>query len=67
MHSDNLERTIGIRVTEQLYQLLNKVCNNRGEDVAGFIRRTVLKELAELSYLSAEQKKALGVAVTKHE
>ena len=64
MHSNNLERTIGIRVTEQIYQLLNEVCNNRGEDVAGFIRRTVLKELAELSYLSAEQKKALGVPVT---
>jgi predicted DNA-binding protein len=58
----NLEKTIGVRVTEELYELLTKVCNNRGEDVAGFIRRAVLRELAELGYLSAEQKKALGVS-----
>jgi hypothetical protein len=63
--NSNLERTIGVRVTEELYVLLNNVCDNRGEDVAGFIRRSILKELATLSYLPDEQKKALGVQVTK--
>lgn len=62
--NSNLERTIGIRVTQELYSLLNKVCDNRGEDVAGFIRRSILKELATLSFLPDEQKKALGVHVT---
>jgi predicted DNA-binding protein len=59
--NSNLERTLGVRVTEELYQLLSKVCRNRGEDVAGFIRRAILRELAELSFLPEEQKKALGV------
>lgn len=64
MMNSNLEKTIGIRVTEQLYKLLAKVCDNRGEDMAGFIRRAILKELATLSFLPAEQKKALGVSTT---
>ena len=66
MHS-NLERTIGVRVTEELYQLLTTVCQHRGEDVAGFIRRAILTELAQLSFLPDDQKKALGVRVTTNE
>jgi predicted DNA-binding protein len=64
--NSNLERTIGVRVSEQLYELLGKVCNNRGEDVAGFVRRAILRELAELSFLPDEQKKALGVSVDEY-
>jgi hypothetical protein len=41
--------------------LLERVCHARGEDLSDFIRRSVLKELANLSFLSAEEKKALGV------
>jgi hypothetical protein len=59
------EKVVGIRVTKQHYKLLKKVCDSRGEDVAGFIRRSILKELATLSFLPAEQKKALGVQVTE--
>jgi hypothetical protein len=61
--NSNLEKTIGVRVTEQLYMLLTKVCSNRGEDVSDFIRRAILKELASLSFLDPEQKKALGIKV----
>jgi hypothetical protein len=60
-NNHNLKKNIGVRVTEELYNLLNQVCADRGEDVAGFIRRSILKELASLSFLGPEQKKALGV------
>jgi hypothetical protein len=60
--TSNLEKVIGVRVTGELYELLAKVCADRGEDVAGFTRRAILRELAELSFLPPEQKKALGVA-----
>jgi len=42
-------------------ELLKKVCKARGEDLSDFVRRSVRKELARLCYLSAEEKKALGM------
>lgn len=62
MANIRLGKVVGVRVTTELYELINKVCQNRGEDVSDFIRRSVLKELAELGFLPIEQKKALGVA-----
>lgn len=62
MANKHLERVVGARVTDDLYSMLTKVCTNRGEDVSDFVRRAILKELAELSFLPSEQKKALGVA-----
>jgi len=59
--TNNLTKVVGVRVTSKLYSLVGKVCENRGEDVSDFIRRAILKELAELSFLPSEQKKALGV------
>jgi len=56
-----LNITIGFRVNEELHKLLKRVCEQRGEDVSDFIRRAVLKELANLSFLPEEQKKALGI------
>jgi uncharacterized protein (DUF1778 family) len=56
-----LEKTVGVRVTTELYNMLGEVCRARGEDMADFIRRAVLKELASLSFLPAVQKKALGI------
>jgi hypothetical protein len=41
--------------------LVKKVCRFRGEDLSDFVRRSVKKELARLSYLSEEEKKALGI------
>ena len=62
MPNANLDKVVGVRVTSNLYNLLVKISNNRGEDVSDFIRRAILKELANLSFLPSEQKKALGVA-----
>ena len=48
-------------MTDDLYSQLRAVSNARGEDVSDFVRRAILKELASLSFLSPEQKKALGI------
>ena len=52
---------IGARIEAGTKDLVEKVSKARGEDVSDFIRRSVLKELASLSFLSADDKKALGV------
>ena len=54
-------KIIGFRVDSELNSLLRRVCEARGEDLSDFIRRAVLKELASLSFLPKEQKKALGL------
>jgi len=54
---------IGVRINQETRDLLDKVCKARGEDLSDFVRRSVLKELAELSFLPDDQKKALGVEV----
>lgn len=53
--------TIGVRIPQEDKTLLEKVCKARGEDVSDFVRRSIRKELASLSFLSAEEKKALGI------
>jgi uncharacterized protein (DUF1778 family) len=52
---------IGTRIESEIKELIEKVCKSRGEDVSDFVRRSVRKELASMSYLPAEDKKALGI------
>jgi hypothetical protein len=52
---------VTVRITEDLNSKLRTISGARGEDVSDFIRRAILKELANLSFLSDDQKKALGV------
>ncbi len=54
-----------VRFDEADKSLLLKVCKNRREDISSFVRRSVLAELARLSYVSPEQAQALGVEVDK--
>jgi len=64
----NLVKVLGVRVTESLHSKLLVVSEARGEDISDFIRRAILKELANLGFLPENQKKALGikrVGVTK--
>lgn len=56
---------IGFRVPPEIHDLVARVSKARGEDITSFARRAVLRELAELSFLPDEQKKALGVNVEK--
>jgi uncharacterized protein (DUF1778 family) len=48
------------RMDEKEVQLIKKVAKARGEDLSDFVRRAVKKELARLSYLTDEEKKALA-------
>lgn len=57
----NQNKVIFARVDLQLYQKVREISSARGEDVSDFVRRAVLKELASLSFLPDDQKKALGI------
>ena len=57
----NPTKIVGVRFTPEDYKLLKKITEARGEDPSVFIRRAVYKELARLSFLSEERKKALGI------
>jgi uncharacterized protein (DUF1778 family) len=56
---------LNVRILVEDKSLLEKICKARGEDLSDFVRRSVRKELASLSYLSDEEKKALGVKTEK--
>jgi hypothetical protein len=52
---------IGVRMSHSEIMLLRKVSRARGEDLSDFVRRAIKTELARLSYLSPDEKKALGI------
>lgn len=54
-------QSTSVKMERKLIQLLDKICKLRGETRTSFIRRAVLRELANLSYLDDKSKKALGV------
>ena len=49
------------RMEPSKIELVKQVSKARGETVSSFVRRAVFRELAGLSYISKEEKKALGV------
>ena len=49
------------RIDEDTVALVKNVSDSRGENLSTFVRRAVLRELARLSYLTPEEKKALEV------
>jgi hypothetical protein len=51
------------RMPKKDVELVKKVSKARGEDLSDFVRRSIYKELATLSFLSNEQKKALGMTI----
>ena len=48
---------------EATVALAKKVSDSRGENLSTFVRRAVLRELARLSYLTPEEKKALEMPI----
>lgn len=55
-----LDSIIFARMPKQEVELIRKIAKARGEDLSDFVRRAVKRELARLSYLSEEEKKALA-------
>ena len=62
-----LSKQIGVRLPEEVYNLLSSVAEFRGEDISDLVRLAIYKQLADLSFLSKEQKKALGIAAAKQD
>jgi hypothetical protein len=56
-----LTNQIGVRLKTTDKELLEKVCEARGEDVSDFVRRAIRVQLAELNFYPEETKKALGI------
>lgn len=52
---------VSVRVDQKLKDLLTQVAAARRIAVSDLVRESLLRELAKLSYLSAEEKKALGL------
>jgi len=49
------------RMPQSDVELIKKISKARGEDLSDFVRRAIYKELADLSFLPDDQKKALGI------
>lgn len=56
-----MSNQIVVRFEPSIKELARKVAKARGEDLSDLVRRAVKMELARLSFLSEEEKKALGV------
>lgn len=52
---------IVVRLEPDIKELARRVAEARGEDLSDLVRRAVKRELALLSYLSEDEKKALGL------
>lgn len=53
------------RMDEETVALVKNVSESRGENLSTFIRRSVLRELARLDYLTSKEMKALEMSVEK--
>ena len=62
---ETMNKFLRVNVTENDRCLLEEVCEARGETLSNFVRRTLRKELAEMSYYPPDVKKALGIAVNQ--
>ena len=62
MHGCTVDQTAGCKGDRERGQPRPVRRSSRGEDVSDFVRRAIKVELAKLSFLSAEEKKALGVS-----
>jgi len=61
------QRRIVTYVTEEHYQLLRQLARDTSKTMAEVTREAILKHLAELSYLTKSEKKALGITKTRQE
>lgn len=64
MVSDLKQSYVGAKIESELRDLVKNVAEKRGENVSTFLRRALIKELAELSFLPEDTKKAIGIRGT---
>ncbi len=56
-------KVVFARMSIEDVQLLKKICKARGENLSNFVRRAIKAELARLSYLTEDERKALGINI----
>ena len=61
----NTNKIIAVRFSISDAKLLEEITKIRGQNVSDFVRLSVRKELARLSFLSDKEKKVLGVKVVE--
>lgn len=61
MNTSGNNTKLGAKFENDVAEKFRDFCDARGQNLSSVIRRLVLEELASHSYLSKEQKKALGV------
>ena len=55
------DKHISTRLSPELADIFTEFCQLRGEHVSAVLRRLILTELAEHSFLDAKAERALGV------
>lgn len=60
---NDTNKIVSVRFSVSDAHLLTEVARNRGQDVSDFVRLSVRKELARLSFLTPDEKKALEVVM----
>jgi metal-responsive CopG/Arc/MetJ family transcriptional regulator len=55
------EKYVAFREDSAIVELIDKVTESKGIDRSDFIREAIRKRLAELSFFSLDEKKALGI------
>jgi antitoxin component of RelBE/YafQ-DinJ toxin-antitoxin module len=58
----NMQAYISVRIEPELKEMARKVAEMRGMQLSDFVRHLIIAELARLSFLPEESKKALGIA-----
>jgi antitoxin component of RelBE/YafQ-DinJ toxin-antitoxin module len=58
----NMQAYISVRIEPELKETARKVAEMRGMQLSDFVRQLIIAELAKLSFLPEENKKALGIA-----
>lgn len=54
-------RPITVKLPIDKWELLRKICEARGENLADFVRRAIYRELARMGLLPAEEAKLLEI------
>jgi len=56
-----VDHQVVVRLDERIGRLVREVAGARGQDLSNFLGAIIKAELARLSYLSAQEKKAPGI------
>ena len=56
---NDMAKTICLRIDQDTMEILEKAAKHRRENISVFVRRSIVRELARLGYLSEEERRAV--------